>query len=188
MTFSIELLRNDPDFLGLFKQKANEIRATKANLLSAASEYQKKYAEEINEGTEKRKLLLEEGAKKGLKEEEVFKDYQVFIPNAATPILNYLFFMLREKDYSPADSKVICERWEKEHGSVIEEADVSSKAIPNSTSFIYVNIGDETFSTIKKLKTLSYSRNTAEGDIAYKKCIDLCRRYNLEFDKIPVNN
>jgi hypothetical protein len=188
MTFSIELPRNDPDFLGLFKKKANEIRETKANLLSAASEYQSKYANEINEGTEKRKLLLEEGKKKGLKEEDVFRDYQVFIPNAATPILNYLFFMMREKDYSPSDAKTICEAWEKEHGSLIEEADVSSAAVPNSTSFIYVNIGDETFSTIKKLKTLSYSRNTAEADVAYKKCIDLCRKYSLEFDKIPVNN
>lgn len=187
MSFSLEKLRNDPDFLGLFKKKADEIRTAKVNLLSAAQEYQEKYSEEIKEGTEKRKLLIEEGARKGLKEEEVFKDYSVFIPNNRTPILNFLFFMLREHDYSPKDSKVICEQYEKEYGHIIEGVDSSEKNLPNMVSYVYCNIGDDTFATIKKLKTLSYSRNQAEADSAYRKCMDMCRKYNLEFDKIPTN-
>lgn len=186
MSFSLEKLRDDPDFMGLFRQKANEIRETKANLLSAAQEYQVKYKEEIREGTKKRQLLLEEGAKKGLKEEEVFHNYSIFIPNDRTPILNYLFFMLREKDYSPADSKRICEEYEREHGHIVEDIGETAKTLPNMVSFVYCNIGDETFATIKKLKTLSRSPNEKEGYAAYRKCLEMCEKYNLEFDKIPT--
>lgn len=189
MSFSLETLRGNPDFAALFAKKAEVIRTDKSNLLNAAKEYQAKYSQEIREGTEKKKLLLAEGAKKGLREEDIFKDYTVFIPNDRTPILNYLYFLLRENDYSPANSKVICEQYEKEYGHQIdtETATKTAPNLPNMVSYIYCNIGDDTFATIKKLKTLAASGNEAEGFAAYRKCIELCKKYNLEFDKIPTN-
>jgi hypothetical protein len=95
--------------------------------------------------------------------------------------------MLREHDYSPADSKIICERYEKEFGHVVEASDKTAEALPNMVSFVYCNIGDETFSTIKKLKTLSKSDNESEAFSAYRKCMEMCKKYNLEFDRIPTN-
>jgi hypothetical protein len=185
MSFSLEILRNNPDFAALFAEKAEVIRVDKANLLSAAKEYQSKYAAEINEGTERRKMLLEDGKRKGMKPDEVFKDYTVFIPASNTPILNYLFFMLREHDYSPTDAKVICEQYNREFGHVVEEKDRTAEPLPNMVSFIYCNIGDETFATIKKLKALSKSDNEAEAFSAYRKCMEMCKKYKLEFDRIP---
>lgn len=189
MAFSLEVLRGNPDFVALFAKKAEVIRVDKANLVKAASEYQVKYADQIREGTEKKRLLLEEGARKGLKEEEVFKNYQVFIPNNQTPILNYLYFLLCEKDYSPSNAKQICEQYEKEHGHEIdmETAQKTAAALPNMVSYVYCNIGDDTFSTIKKLKSLAGSANESEAFSAYRKCLEMCKKYGLEFDKVPTN-
>ena len=40
---------------------------------------------------------------------------------------------------------------------------------------------------IKKLKALSQSPNEKEAFLAYRKCLELCKKYDLEFDKIPCN-
>ena len=187
MSFSLETLRGNPDFVKLFAKKAEVIKIDKSNLLSAAKEYQNKYDKDINEGTEKRKMLLTDGEAKGLKPDEVFRDFTVFIPDKKTPILNYLYFLLREKDYSPADSKIICEKYEKEYGHIIEDVDKTATPLPGVVSYIYCNVSDDTFSTIKKLKTLAGSSNEAEGFAAYRKCIEMCKKYGLEFDKVPTN-
>ena len=132
-------------------------------------------------------MLLEDGARRGVSADDVFKDFTVFIPAKNTPLLNYLFFLLRENDYSPAESKVICEKYEKEFGHVVEEKDPTAESLPNMVSFVYCNIGDETFATIKKLKTLADSANEQEALQAYKKCREMCKKYNLEYAKIPTN-
>ena len=92
--FSIDKLRDDPDFAALFAKKAVDIRKNKADLLEAAKSYQKKYKKEIDEGAIKRQLMLTEGKAKGLKEEEIFRHNQLFNTTAHTLILNYLYFML----------------------------------------------------------------------------------------------
>ena len=38
---------------------------------------------------------------------------------------------------------------------------------------------------IKKLKALSRSSNESEAFQAYRKALELCKEYNLEFDRIP---
>jgi hypothetical protein len=43
----------------------------------------------------------------------------------------------------------------------------------------------ETFVKIKKLKALSQSDNENEAAAAFIKCRELCKKYGLEYDKIP---
>ena len=53
--------------------------------------------------------------------------------------------------------------------------------------FIYGNVTSKQFQTIKKLKTLALSSkcNEHESALAFSLCKELCKKHNLEFDKIP---
>ena len=53
--------------------------------------------------------------------------------------------------------------------------------------FIYGSLTTSEFKRIKKLKALSQSPNEEEAFLAYRKCLQLCKKYHLEFDKIPCN-
>ena len=52
-------------------------------------------------------------------------------------------------------------------------------------TYIYGNLTVADFKKVKKLKALSKSTNENEAFLAYRKCIELCKKYGLEFDKIP---
>jgi len=199
-SFSLDKLRDDPDFAALFAKKAVDIKKNKADLVEAAKSYQTKYKKEIAEGTRKRHLMLTEGKEKGLKEEDIFKNNQIFIPTEQTPILNFLYFMLCEQQDTDAAIKVLRaaedldkelsvlkEEFEKKYGAEVHKDHDTPNDVPNMMSFVYKNIGDDTFSTIKKLKTLTMSENEQEAFIAFRKCMELCKKYNLEFSQIPVN-
>lgn len=55
-------------------------------------------------------------------------------------------------------------------------------------TFIYGNLTHAEFKRLKKLKALSQqSSNEKESFLAYRKCIELCKRYGLNFNKIPCN-
>lgn len=94
----ISIMREDPDFGRRISKKVQEVKQDKQNILQAADDYGKRYEQEIIEGTKKRQLLLENGARRGLSEAEVMADYGRFVPTVYTPILNFLFFMLRETE------------------------------------------------------------------------------------------
>ena len=68
-------------------KKIAEVKQNKASLLTKANEYQQKYSDEIEKGTLQRALLLEDGKRKGLKEDEIFKGNEIFI---AKRLFNYL--------------------------------------------------------------------------------------------------
>ena len=197
--FSLDKLREDPDFAALFAKKAEGVRKNKADLVEAAKTYQGKYKREIEEGTKKRQLMLAEGKERGLNEVEIFKDNQIFIPTAQTPILNYLYFLLREEsDHSAAikvlraaedldtELSVLKEAFDKKYGQEIHEHK-TSEAVPNLVSYIYGNIGDDTMSTLKKLKTLAMSDNEKEAFVAFRKGRELAQKYKLDWDKIAYN-
>lgn len=201
-SFSLDKLRDDPDFAALFAKKATDIKKNKADLLEAAKSYQTKYKSEIEEGTKKRLLMLTEGKSKGLKEEEIFQNNKLFIPTAQTPILNYLYFLLREgvgeeaairvlreADDLDRELSVLKEEFEKKYGGEVHKDFPDSKEdnVPGLVSFIYKNIGDDTMATLKKLKTLSMSENEKEAFVAFRKGHALCKKYNLEWDRIPIN-
>jgi ligand-binding sensor domain-containing protein len=59
------------------------------------------------------------------------------------------------------------------------------KDTPDMVNFLYGNITLDMFNKIKKLKALSKSPNEREAFLAYRKAIELCKQYNLDFDRIP---
>lgn len=199
-SFSLEKLREDPDFAALFAKKAEDIKKNKADLVEAAHNYQAKYKREIEEGTVKRQLMLEEGKRRGLSEEETFSKNEIFIPTAKTPILNFLYFMLRE-EASAADAVTILraaedldkdlallkEEYDKKYGAEVHKDHNTPAEVPNMISYVYGNVNDDTMSTLKKLKTMAMSDNEKEAFVAFRKCKELCEKYSLDFDKIPYN-
>lgn len=199
-SFSLEKLREDPDFAALFAKKAEDIKKNKADLVEAARTYQGKYKQEIEEGTKKRQLMLTEGKKRGLTEDEIFRDNQLFIPTAQTPILNYLYFLLREEhDHSAAikvlraadeldtEFTLLKEEYEKKYGAEAHRDHEAPKEVPNMISYIYGNIGDDTMATLKKLKTLAMGENEKEAFVAFRKGREMAQKYGLDWDKIPYN-
>ena len=146
--------------------------------------------------------MLTEGKSKGLKEEEIFQNNKLFIPTAQTPILNYLYFLLREgvgeeaairvlreADDLDRELSVLKEEFDKKYGGEVHKDFPDSKVdeVPNMVSFIYGKIGDDTMATLKKLKTLSMSENEKEAFVAFRKGHELCKKYSLEWDRIPIN-
>lgn len=199
-SFSLEKLREDPDFAALFAKKAENIKKNKADLVEAAKTYQGKYKQEIEEGTKKRQLMLTEGKKLGLTEDEIFRDNQLFIPTAQTPILNYLYFLLREEhDHSAAikvlraadeldtEFTLLKEEYEKKYGAAAHDDHEAPKEVPNMITYIYGNIGDDTMATLKKLKTLAMGENEKEAFVAFRKGREMAQKYGLDWDKIPYN-
>lgn len=200
------ILRNDPDFAGGLAAKTEAVKKDKAGLKHAAETYTQKYEKEILEGTKKRQLLIAEGQANGLTEAEVFKGNNRFLPTVHTPILNFLYFMFRDEANDERERiKTLTENYIKEFGyenivkamesDVDDTKDVTLEDIlSNDTnqpeemeSFIYGNMTHAEFKKIKKLKALTHSPNEKEAFLAYRKCQELCKKYNLEFEKIPCN-
>jgi hypothetical protein len=188
----------DDSFIRRMAKKKQEVEKDKAGLLSAASEYSKKYQKEVNEGTEKRKILIENGKRQGLSPEETLKNMAVFIPDKNTPILNMLYFLLHE--YDGASEAVQFLREEKDRsvnynqlkdnlnekfgGLSMEDIE---QDIPEILEYVYENVTSEIFKKVKKLKTLATSKpTTPEQYAAFGKAMELCHKYNLEYDKLPA--
>lgn len=184
------IIGSDPDFGRRISKKVEEIKHDKKNLLAVADDYGKKYQQEILEGTEKRAKLLTEGAARGLSEEEVISQYGRFVPTVYTPILNLLYFLLRESAYDPVygDSRYQEQKKLDEQFGRLREEDIEKtvlKNTPDLEEFLYGNVTFDMFDKIKKLKALSKSSNKQEAFLAYSKAIELCKEYGLNFDKIP---
>jgi hypothetical protein len=200
--FSLDkLCAVDSQFAAIFAKKAVEIKKNKSDLLEAAKSYQDKYQDEIDQGTIKRQIMLTEGRAKGMKEDDIFRDNQLFIPTRQTPILNYLFFLLRETKFQDVDISVLRnhvdahkdiqllkEEYERKYGAEVHtDHDADKQKTPNMVKFIYGNIGDDTMSTLKKLKTMAMSENEKEAFVAFRKGREMAQKFNLDWDKIPYN-
>ena len=199
--------RYDGDFSERIRKTTKEIEADKKNILTRAKDYEGRYKEEIDEGTRKRQLLLTQAGDPADPKEQarILASYGKFLPTKYTPILNMLYFMLREEE--GPDWMAIKKEYDQTYGGIHEDDDLSREDLekkygdlmhedekyedvkePESMdSFIYGNCTHDTFKKIKKLKALSKSRNENEAFLAYRMCIQLCERYGLEFDKIPCN-
>lgn len=200
----LAIMRNDPEYAKKLEQRIAEVKQDKANLLSAADKIAQEHAQEIEEGTRKKALLLSEGEKRGLDEEDAMKSYGRFLPTRQTPILNLLYFLLKE-DTSKMWKEELREEFFKKFGHEYdglteqqlnekygadehtEPVDENVEDPPSMDEFIYGNLTHDMFKKIKKLKALSTSDNEKEAFLAYTMCIKLCKKYGLEFDKIPCN-
>ena len=214
-TYSLlKILQGDPDFAGALIKKTEAVKKDKQNLLTAAQTYTQKYENEINEGTKLRQKLISDGREVGLSEDEALGQYgsQVgkFLPSVYTPILNWLFFTFREEAEDPQTAKMELEELTQyyinkfgfdgfikrlEAGSEYTREVYSNELedlLSDNTeqpiemdSLIYGEMTNGTFQKIKKLKALSRSNNPKEAFAAYRKCLELCKKHNLEFDKVP---
>ena len=180
------------------REKSKQVLKDALTLRNRAAEYNSSYSNEISEGTKKRQLLLTEGISKGLKPSEI--DFGPnFIPSEQTPVLNFLFFTLRdefggditvlreEKDLGK-DSKELLEHYNKQisDGPVEKKLDkFECDSQPNVGKYIYGDVDVEMFDKIKKLKSLSNSPNEAEAFSAYRMAKKLCEKHKLDFDRIP---
>jgi hypothetical protein len=184
---------NDPTLLfdnERFSKKIEEVKKDKQGILNAANDYNNRFRNEIDEGTKKRRLLIEDGERRGLKEEDIMSQVGYFVPCRQTPILNFLYFMLREEniDIGLEENR---KKFNIEFGHL--EDDYEYKKSGNveepeeMDTFIYGNMSHDMFKKIKKLKALSRSVNENEAFIAYRMCLELCERFGLEFDKIPCD-
>jgi hypothetical protein len=228
-------MRDDPEFGKRITKKVQEIKKDKESLLNIADQYGERYQQEIVEGTLHRANLLTEGKSRGLSEDEVMSQYGRFVPTVYTPILNLLYFLLRESELpgqnkygrrdnidqqllkanmlehkdediterdidslldeleqsiykttkSEAKRTQLNERFAEEKKTVSKEDATKLKDTPDMVSYLYGNITLDTFNKIKKLKALSKSPNEKEAFLAYRKAMDLCKEYNLDFDRIP---
>lgn len=206
------ILRQDPDFAGALTKKTENVKKDKQSLLKAAEIYTSKYEKEINEGTKKRQKLITDGRDRGLNEDEVLSQYGQFLPSVYTPILNWLFFTFREEAEAPQTAKMQLEELTQyyidkfgydgfikrlEAGSEYTKEIYSNELedlLSDNTeqpvemdSFIYGEMTNGTFQKIKKLKALAQSSNEREAFLAYRKCLELCKKHKIEFDKVPCN-
>ena len=205
------IMRDDPDMARRLEQGRKEVEQTKNKLSENASQYAQIYADEIAEGTEKRKLLLTNGARQGKDEAAVLQEYGKFIPSDKTPIMNFLFFLMRDgnhADWLGIHQKMNAKFGHAEKESVKqvaqavtedeldqifglmvhdEETYTNVQEPKNLDIYIYGNLSHDMFKKMKKLKALSKSENENEAFLAYRLCLKLCKKYSLEFDKIPCS-
>lgn len=188
MSVSLMKILDDPSLLfdgERLKKITKEVVKDKNSILKSAEDYNNKYKKEIEEGTIKRQLMIEDGARRGLKEEDVCAGS--FVPTVRTPILNWLYFLLQENNDNEFEETR--KQYENQYRHLTENYEEKIE-IPEMDSFIYGNMTHKQFQTIKKLKTLALNSkcNENESILAFTMCKELCDRYGLEFDKIPINN
>jgi hypothetical protein len=200
----MSILRSNPDLAERIERITEAVKEDKKNLLEAANDYNSRYQEEIEEGTRKRQLLLTEGKKRGMTEDEVLSTYGQFLPSVQTPILNFLFFVMREEN-EVDKLKRLTEQFIKEYGygelvrrlnkqfdptKEVNLRDVISsdnvREPKEMTEYLYNGITHELFVKIKKLKRLAKkSSNNNESFLAWQMANKLCEKYNINFDLIP---
>lgn len=199
----LAIIRNNPDYSKQLEKRVQEVRQDKINLLTAAEKISQEHRNEIEKGTRKRQLLLAEGEERGLSEEDAMKSYGRFIPTKYTPILNLLYFILKE-EAPPAFAELRKEFFEKfgheydglskdelevkygreEHTEPVDE---NVEDPPEMETFIYGSMTHKVYQTIKKLKRLSQDiSNEHEAFLAYRACVKLCQKYSLDFDKVKI--
>lgn len=198
-SFSLmKMMRDDEDFIKRMEQKKANVKADIDNLSAAAKIYEKKYENVVADGTREKQLLLEDGRRRGLTEEQTYGKMTKFIPAKDTPILNMLYFLMNEYENVNDDIQFLRENenvgkkfddvkkmLNENHGKLTEK-DIDQQ-IPDLLEYVYNNVTLDIFNTIKKLKALSTSDNEAEASRAFLKGRKLARDYNLDWDRIPCN-
>ncbi len=131
----VSLMRDDPGFGRRISKKVEEIKADKKNLSDIARTYESKYKQEILEGTELRNRLLTEGTKQGLSEEQILGSLGRFVPCVRTPILNLLYFMLRESEGDSYYGRSHYERRDQMNESLVKSGKASIEETYHNTNF-----------------------------------------------------
>jgi len=187
----INLLKSDDNFQRRLAAKVGEVKEDKGKILSFAATYSQKYEKEIEEGDRLKRNLLSEGKSKGLDDDQILSSYGKFLPAKNTPILNMLYFLLREsgddevfgdgryatRDIQDTEFKGL---WEE----VVNDKN-NIKDLPDVGEYFYGNVTLEVMEKLKKLKALAQSTNENEAFAAYRKALEICKTHELNYDKIP---
>lgn len=186
----ISILNRDADLTKKLERLTQEVKEDKLNLIEAAEEYNREYEAEVIEGTKKKQKLLTDGYSRGMSKDDAEKyAYQGgFLPSIQIPILNFLYFLLRETEEIDREMEVKRVEYNKMYGHLQEPDDILSENIekpPEMFEYLYANMTLETFNKLKKLKSLTKSNNIKEATLAFKKCRELCDKYGLDYEKIP---
>lgn len=183
----VSLIKDNPDYIDRIQELAVEVKKDKSKILSMASKYNNKYEKQISEGTKKRQLLLAERVNHGQSPEEAERSLG-FIPSIYTPILNWLYFFMMEEQIP--EKELLRSEQEEQYRHLLHE-NVNVKGMDNVPDVFVVlsgkNISYENFKTLKKLKQLATKNDSINESIqAYKKCLQLCEKFDIDFNKIPV--
>jgi hypothetical protein len=179
------LIREDPTLSERLKQVAEKVKEDDVKIRSMADAYNKRYDREIREGTAKKHLLITEGQRQGKTIEEAEQSIGRFIPTIYTPILNWLYFMVMIEGHD-VEKELLREEQDEQYRTLLEEGEIKNiEKVPDALDYVYGNLTLEKFQTLKKLKRLSKSDNENEAFQAYRRCLELCKKHNIEFDRIP---
>lgn len=206
----VSIINNNADLSEALARKIEQVKNDKQSLMEAAKEVEDANKEEIMEGTRKKSLLLTEGKERGLTEDEIMKEHGKFIPTVYTPILNLLYYILKDSKedtkriqkfchelnmqkgsisgdlYNVEDVSQLVEQYNKNYGHLQDNDKMSKDTIetPEMEKYLFENCTYDVFCKIKKLKHLMSSSHEGESLSAYKKCRELCDKHNLDFEKI----
>ena len=131
----MSIMNNSPEFGRRISKKVEEIKHDKESILGIANTYESKYKQEILEGTELRNRLLTEGTQKGLTEEQIMGSYGRFVPCLRTPILNLLYFMLRESEDDAHFGRSHYDRRDQMNESLVKSGHATISETYNSPNF-----------------------------------------------------
>lgn len=182
----VSLLKDNPDYIDRIQKVAKKVQHDKDKIHSLAERYNHKYEKEIIEGTKKRQILLTEGMNRGKSKQEAEQSIG-FIPSIYTPILNWLYFFMKEEEIP--EREFLREEQETKYKHLLHEQQEIDGMEKIPEVFVILsgkNISYDNFKTLKKLKKLATKNdNENEAFQAYRACLRLCERYDIEFDKIP---
>lgn len=180
------LFKDDFNFTKRITELSIEVQKDKDKIYNMTKQYGNKYRHEIEEGTKRKQILLTEGLRSGKSIEEVEKSIG-FIPSNDTPILNWLYFSMKEND--DVSKEIKRTELNDECKSLLhEDSEVNGmEKVPDV--FVVLsgkNISYDNFKKLKKLKKLATRNdNRNEAFEAYTTCIRLCDQWNIKFDSIP---
>jgi predicted nucleic acid-binding Zn-ribbon protein len=182
------------------KEVSEKLEKSKKTLKESASEYINKYKDEVNDGDERYKLFLTEGASGKLSEEDIIKHESNFYPTSRTPILNMLHYLNKEfpdannlemrrlDGDTSIDPITLLNKQNREYGSLQHDRkdEQTADVAPSMETYLYGNMTHDIYKKVKKLKALSQSPVQAEAEAALKKCLELCKEFGLEFDRVKI--
>ncbi len=177
------LLNNSGFDSNRIKQQAAKVKEDRQKITNLAEKHFSEHKEAILEGTKRRQLMLEDGKRRGLTEDQILANSS-FIPSVYTPVLNWLYeFMGHGIDLHKEESR---KQLNEQVGHMTHEEVKVMENTPELFEFLYGNITMGVFSKLKKMKALSRSANKNEAFQAYSMCMELCKEHKVDFDKIPV--
>jgi hypothetical protein len=181
------ILSHDPDYAERLKEISEDFKIRQQKMMLLAEEINRENSDQIQSHAPKH-----------------YQEGQGFLPAKQTPILNMLYFLLEDKNIPDfenwrldtlremghsTDDVFTEDEMNQKYGSLSHDENVNdnTEELPHMETFIYENLTLDQVERVKKLKALSMSSNENEAMLAYVAGKAMCKKYNLDFDRIPCN-